>query len=160
MAAIRLAAYMPLMTLAPSESSVTSPAESIDRSLVSNTGTQMAFAYGYTEAAATVTIHPNESSEELAPEPIDPKGMLTVRVTYLYTCGIPVVRALMCRSLSSLLNPSSSRTDSVTAQRLNQAANPSALGRRISGAPRYAILTGLATLPNQGADYIPEESTP
>jgi hypothetical protein len=133
--------------------SVSSPADSIDRSLVSNTGTQMAFAYGYTDAATAVTVHASESSDALAPEPLDSKGLVTVRVTYLYTCGIPIVRGLMCRSLSSLLDTSSNNSDSVNAQRLNTAAHPSTLERGISGAPRYALLTGLATLPNQGADY-------
>jgi Flp pilus assembly protein TadG len=159
MGAIRLAAYMPLMTLAPSESSVTTPSDSIDRSLVSNTGTQLAFAYGYTEAATAVSVHSSESSEELASEPLDKTGLLTVRVTYLYYCGIPIVRALMCSSLPNLLDTNSNSGDSAIAQRLKNAANPSALTRWISGSPRFTILTGQATLPNQGANYTPEQAS-
>ena len=158
MAAIRWAALMPLMPLAPNKSCARRSEDSLDRSLSSNTGEQMAFAFGYSEAAAAVTVHSNESSELLATEPLERKGMVTARVTYLYYCGIPIVRALMCRSLSSLIDISSS--SSSEARRLTSATHPSALQRLILGAPRYAILTGQATLPNQGADYDPTETSP
>jgi hypothetical protein len=158
MAAIRLAALMPLMPLAPNKSYASRSDDSLDQSLSSNTGEQMAFAFGYSEAAAAVTVHSNESSELLATEPLERKGMVTARVTYLYYCGIPIVRALMCRSLSSLIDISSS--SSSEARRLTSAAHPTALKRLLLGAPRYVILTGQATLPNQGADYDPTETSP
>lgn len=152
MAAIRLAATVPLMTIAPSERSVSMANETLERSLVSNAGTQLTFALAYTRAAAAVTVHSDETSEELAQEPLNPKGMLTVRVTYLYYCGVPVVRALMCRTLESILAEGGG--DSAERLRLRRAANPNALQRWITGAPRYAVISGLASMPNQGADYL------
>jgi hypothetical protein len=120
----------------------------------------MAFAFGYTQAAAAVTVHSSESSEMLAAEPLGGDAMVTARVTYLYYCGIPIVRGLMCRSLASLIDTSASNRDTADARRLRSAARPSALSRLLLGAPRFAILTGQATMPNQGANYTPEVSSP
>ena len=160
MVPIRMAATVPLMTLAPNQSAISKSNDSLDRSLVTNAGSQMAFALRYTEAASAVTVHTTESSEQLAPEPVDPKGSLTVRVTYIYYCGIPIVRALVCRFLSSLLDQGTSNRDAILAQRLKNAANTGALQQWVPGSPRYALLTGQATMPNQGANYPVQESDP
>ena len=157
MAAIRLSAATPLLTLAPKMSAVVS-GDTLERSLVSSVGAQLAFAYGYTEAAAAVVVKRSESSDELAIEPIDPKGSVTVEVTYLYHCGVPLVRGLMCSSLSSLLDLHANRAGFRNVERLSQFANPEALRAFASSGGRYAILTGEATLSNQGAAYLSGES--
>jgi hypothetical protein len=126
--------------------------------LVSDAAGQLAFAYGYTEAAAAVVVKQSESGDELAIEPVDPKGSVTVEVTYLYHCGVPVVRGLMCRSLSHLLDSHAGNADSKKAERLSQFANPQALAALISSSGRYTILTGQATLTNQGANYLSAEN--
>jgi hypothetical protein len=111
----------------------------------------MVFAYAYTRAAAAVTVHSDEASELLAVEPLDPKGMVTVRVTYLYSCSVPIVRSFMCRSLASMLDKGKESAESA---RLSRAASPSALQRWTSNSTRYAVISGQASLPNQGADYL------
>jgi hypothetical protein len=158
MAAIRLAATTPLLTLAP-KSAVTS-GENLERSLVSNSVVQLASAYAYTEATTAVAIKPDEQTDSLAVEPIDPKGAVTVEVTYLYTCGVPVVRSLLCSTLSSLLDSHGDSAGAKEAERLSQFANPLALRVLTLMAGRYTILKGQATLTNQGAAYLTVESNP
>jgi len=149
MAAIRLAATVPLMMLAPSERAASAANDTLEHSLVSTAAGQMAFAFAYTRAAAAVTVHSDETSDTAATEPLNPKGLLTLRVTYLYNCGVPIVRALMCHTLTSILG-----NNSAESLRLRRAAKPSALQRWIGGSPTYAVISGQASLPNQGADYL------
>jgi len=159
MAAIRLAAETPLLTLAPKVSTLAST-EHLERSLVSSSAAQLQFASGYTEAATAVTVQRSEYSDELAIEPIDPKGSVTVAVTYLYQCDVPVVRALMCRTLSELLDSHADGADRRKAERLYQFARPRALMALDSNGGRYTIVTGQATLTNQGANYLTMENGP
>ena len=104
-----------------------------------------------------MTVHSSPTDPALAADPIDPKGQVTVRVTYLYRCGIPVVRALMCRSLQSLLGVSERGDASNDAKRLADFADPGLIERAMRDDDRYTIITGLSTLPNQGAGYVPAE---
>jgi hypothetical protein len=159
MAAIRLAATTPLLTLAPRMDSIGSN-DTLERSLVSDSGAQLAYAYGYTEAAAAVVVKSSESSDALAYDPIDPRGSVTVEVTYLYHCGVPVVRGLICRSLSYLLDSHADGADTKNAERLSQFANPRVVTALASSSGRYTILTGQATLTNQGANYLSAENSP
>lgn len=151
MTPIRLAAVMPLLTLAPKMSVLTSDGN-LEQTLVSNAGTQLIFAYDYAIAASAVTIQKSESSDELAVEPIDSKGPVTVEVNYLYRCGVPIVRALACRSLSRLLDTKADNTNTTKAERLSHFAKPQWLSNFPGG--YYAILTARATLTNQGAAYV------
>ena len=159
MTAIRLAATTPLLTLAPRMDSMGST-DTLEKNLVSDSATQLAFAYGYTEAAAAVVVKSSESNDALAYDPIDSKGSVTVEVTYLYYCGVPVVRGLICRSLSYLLDSHADSDDAKKAERLSQFANPRVLTALGSSSGRYTILTGQATLTNQGANYLTAENSP
>jgi len=154
---IRSAALGPLMALAPSGATVVIHSDSMIRALASNSGLLIAFASEYTTAATAVTVHSSPTDPALAADPIDPKGQVTVRVTYLYRCGIPVVRALMCRSLQSLLGVSERGDASNDAKRLADFADPGLIERAMRDDDRYTIITGLSTLPNQGAGYVPAE---
>jgi hypothetical protein len=159
MTAIRLAATTPLLTLAPRMDS-TGSNDTLEKNLVSDSAAQLAFAYGYTEAAAAVVVKSSESSDALAYDPVDSKGSVTVEVTYLYHCGVPVVRGLICRSLSHLLDSHADSDDTKKAERLSQFANPRVLMALGSSSARYTILTGQATLTNQGANYLAAENSP
>jgi len=159
MTAIRLAATTPLLTLAPRMDSMGSN-DTLEKTLVSDSAAQLAFAYGYTEAAAAVVVKSSESGDALAHDPIDSKGSVTVEVTYLYHCGVPVVRGLICRSLSYLLDSHADSDDTKKAERLSQFANPRVLTALGSSSGRYAFLTGQATLTNQGANYLTAENSP
>jgi hypothetical protein len=156
MAPIRLAAEVPLMAIAPSQSTASQSVASLERNLVMGAEGQLGFASAYTAVATAVTIHSSDSSEELAPEPITATAPITVRVSYLYYCGVPVVRSLMCSSLATLLTqPPPERA--AAARRLTHFANPLALAALLKEPAYYAILTAQATLPNQGSHGDPTE---
>lgn len=161
MASIREATEFPLLALAPREDSVTRPADgSVATSLGSSATGQLVFALGYTRAAAVTTVHVG-GSDELAPEPVDPHAPVSVHVTYLYSCGVPLVRALICRSLSSWLGAPRSSFWSLPGgsertplgKRFNLAEDRGGLERLAGPGSFFAPLSGEATLPNQGAAY-------
>lgn len=162
MTSIRQAAEFPLLALAPMEDTIVRPKDgSVASSLGASVAGQLIFALAYTRAAAVITVHVS-GSDELASDPVARDAAVSVRVTYLYACGVPIVRALLCRSLDSLLgwpHPSS-----LFGALLG--ANPTALGKRFDfaedrgGLQRlakpgsfFAPLGAEATLPNQGAAY-------
>jgi Flp pilus assembly protein TadG len=156
MAPIRAAAYMPLLTLAP-ESSQATLAGSVDAGVASN----VSEALDYTKAASVLTVHDAPGSAELAREPIDGKASVTLRITYVYQCGVPIVRRLMCSSLKSLLGQEKGfsafgvtlgQQPSKLAQRLSLAES-SQLGRLVPIDASVVVFEVEATLPNQGAAY-------
>ncbi|HVW25521.1 MAG TPA: TadE family protein [Polyangiaceae bacterium] len=155
MVPIRAAAYMPLVVLAPVGG---------NGNLAGSVGAMVdAFAPAalmYTKAASVVTIQAASGSSELAHEPIGSKAPVTVHVTYLYECGVPLVNAFMCSSLESLLDekpqrdsaPKAPRTPSALARRLKLAESGD-LENLVSPGEYFAVLDAEATLPNQGAAY-------
>lgn len=165
MVSIRAAATMPLLLLAPRETAVTVVgAESLGGSLPSDFVSRLPFSLEYTSLAAAITVHTSSGTEELAPEPIARDAQVTVRVTYLMPCGVPVVSGLMCRTLASLLeppsettsatvNPGAKPTESAFARRLRHANGVSAIKDLVSPTARFVVLTAETTLPNQGAAY-------
>lgn len=162
MAPIRTSAYIPLLALAPRANEITAPRDgSIASSLPGGFARRIAFASEYTRSASVVTVHAQAGSDNLPAEPIDPKGAVTVRVTYLYPCSIPVVRVLTCKTVHSLLG-----AQGKTVYGLSVGAGNSHLRKRfelseargeleqlVAPDARFVVLTGEATLPNQGAAY-------
>ena len=142
MVPIRTAAETPLIVLAPSALENGSQDNSLARAIATSGGSQLNFALQYTKAATAVTLHDNAEDIALAKDPVDMNAPVTVRVTYAYHCTVPVVRALMCRSLSRLTN-----ANPLMAQTAN------ALPPLVSADARFKLLTATATLPNQGASY-------
>jgi hypothetical protein len=155
---IRNAAYQPLLALAPRLSG--RPA---GQSLADGLGGQLVRALAYTRGAAVVTVQATPGSDELA-EKVEPKATVTVRVTYFYQCSVPVVRALVCRSLARLLEESLEGPDDEGSvgrfldlkQRFDQAEDPRGL-RALAGDAFFTVLEAETTLPNQGAAYYQEE---
>ncbi|MEO7038060.1 MAG: TadE family protein [Polyangiaceae bacterium] len=162
MAPIREAAEFPLIALAPREDMIVRPEnESVATSLDASAVGHLVFALGYTRAAAVITVHLS-GSDDLAAEPVDRHAAVSVHVTYLYACGVPIVRALICRSLSSLLGAPHSpfpfgifggSERSSLGQRFDLAEDPGGLERIAGPGSFFAPLSGEATLPNQGAAY-------
>lgn len=184
LAAIRAAAYVPLAALAP-------PAEWAAGSLgkdagdlknaVTSSGTRMITGLAYNRVGAVVTLRAAPGSDDLASEPIAPDADVTVHVTYLYHCSVPLVSALVCRSLTQLLGGEAidhalediaslredptrlgevlenieSESDKVKhlARELARAEAPGALLGVLLGSGRFAVLEAEMTLPNQGARY-------
>lgn len=164
MVSIRAAATMPLLLLAPSETSVTVVgADSLGGSLPSDFVSRLPFSLEYTSLAAAITVNTSPGTEELASERIPRDAQITVRVTYLMPCGVPIAGALMCRTLASLLEPpkdkpngptnTAVREESPLARRLRHASGVSALETLVSPSARFVVLTAESTLPNQGAAY-------
>lgn len=148
MTPVRTAAYLPLLILAPNESAVTdSNAASLKGSLPAAFASRLPFALEYTRAATVVTVHSREGAEQLAVEPIGRTAPVTVRVTALFHCGVPLVAALMCRSLGALTG------SGALADRLKLAESAEALDDLVVPSARFIALTAEATLPNQGAGY-------
>jgi hypothetical protein len=165
MVSIRAAATMPLLLLAPNETAVTVVgADSLGGSLPGDFVSRLPFSLEYTSLAAAITVHTTPGTEELAPAVISRDAQVTVRVTYLMPCGVPVVSALMCRTLASLLeppkeaasmavDPAATPATSAVARRLSHASGASALKELVSPTARFVVLTAETTLPNQGAAY-------
>lgn len=151
MVSIRAAATMPLLLLAPNAGSEqASIAESLPGDFVS----RLPAALSYTAAAGVVTVHSLSGGDELIAEPVPRNAPITVRVTYLMPCGLPVVRELMCQDVGSLLSP-----DTRLFARLRHAQGADALRALLPQSGRFVVLDGQSTLPNQGAGYEhPEES--
>ena len=171
MAPIRFAAYVPLAVLAPSpawlEPQLTEG--NLGDALAVSTRARLVEALFYNRAGAAVTLQGGPASDALVTEPIARKAPVTVRVTYLYYCSIPIVRMLACKSLKDLIGElpgdaqvgfarDGSRDLRTNAQRrlasiLSLVEDPKQLSRLGGPGARFAVVTGETTLPNQGADY-------
>ncbi|HTM44298.1 MAG TPA: TadE/TadG family type IV pilus assembly protein [Polyangiaceae bacterium] len=181
-AAIRAAAYVPLATLSPPTGWLLGALPADETNLeASVTGTAERYALGfaaYNRAGAIVTLREAPGSEELANDPIAPDATLTLHVTYLYYCAVPLVSGLMCSTLPNLLGGDAVRhalermrahpldasqimhqlqSDREKAQRLAhelaRAENPAVLAPLMTSSGRFAVLEAEISLPNQGARY-------
>lgn len=157
MAPIRAAAYMPLIPLAPRASTPTLSA-SVDAGIVND----VSAALNYTKAASVITIQAGPGSPDLAADPIDANAAVTVRVTYVYECGVPIVRGLVCSSLESLLTQKAGvglfgilfgPPPSKLAQRL-QFGESSGLDQLLPRDASVVVFDAEATLPNQGVAHL------
>jgi hypothetical protein len=165
MVPIRSAAYVRLLTLAPRSASE-GERDTVLSSISSGLLADLPGALAYTQSAAVVTLHQN-GAEHLALEPIPRAAPITARVTYLYTCRVPVVRAVMCPSLASLIPPApdgarqesnEETAENVLAARMRLAERPSELERVVGPSARVTALSADVTLPNQGAAYVYAEA--
>ncbi len=171
MAPIRFAAYVPLAVLAPLSAWLEPHREegSLGDALSVSTRARLVSSLLYNRAGAVVTIQAGPALDELVPEPIGRKAPVTVRVTYLYYCSIPIVRALACKSISELAGALPDRSQGLrrlgaapdartTRQKrlasfLALAEDPKTLARLDAAGARFAVLNAETTLPNQGAGY-------
>jgi len=163
MQVIRSAAMAPLVAIAPSSDAFFGGRDAtVADSLRRDKTAAGAFARAYTEAAAVVTVHDGPARSELASEPILESNPVTLRVTYLQLCGIPLVRSLICSSLATLLEPPEVREklvgvggESKTAlgQRFALSGMPGWLEAAAGAGSRFMLFEAEVTLPNQGARY-------
>jgi hypothetical protein len=162
MVPIRTAAYVRLLTLAPKTTATGERSDSVMASVSSDLLGDLVSALAYTESAAVITLHRN-GAVELPLEPIPSTAPVTARVTYLYTCRVPVVRVVMCRTLASLMAPAdeseaAEAEASVLAERMQFSERPAELERAVGVGARLAVLSADVTLPNQGAAYVYAEA--
>lgn len=154
MTAIRAASYMPLLVLAP-HAAIWAEAPPDDLAHAVRIGpTDLSSALAFTAAATAVTVHTSPDAGELPPEPIGPNQAVSVRVTYLLHCGVPIVRNLLCSSLERLLE-----AGSPVRKRLSFVEATEPLEKLTARSHRFLAISAVATLPNQGAAYVlaPEE---
>ncbi len=175
MAAIRFAAVSRMMPFAPNASSILPAGLGGAFSSLGQVG-WLAGAALYSYGATSVSFPKAPGSDEMLDDSfgalqIPSDKQLTVRVSYLAHCGIPIARFLMCESSHKLgfgVDTSTLPTDLSSAQqalrdRKDRNASMEQLGR---GVGSHALLTGLllsgerfmvlqadATLPINDAPY-------
>jgi hypothetical protein len=101
LAAIQRAAYMPLSTLAPAPEALLG-AFGLTQDLGEGKSNLSQFLVGlllYNRAAAMVTLRKPDGSVANC---VGPTEEVTVRVTYLYFCTMPIAASIMCDSLQEL----------------------------------------------------------
>ena len=160
MQAIRRAVSQPLTAIAPTAATLLGAGSaSLRASLDRDEKAARAFSNVYVAAAAAVSVHDGEGREELAAEPIGPNAPVTVRVTFVQLCGVPAVRGLICRPLSSLLDAPARKNDgkpepqATLRERLALSGMPGWLETAASAGARFVVFEAQVTLPNQGAAY-------
>src|SRR5688572_2249626 len=101
LAAIQRAAYLPLAALAPAPETL-QRTFGLEVGSSAGAGNLARFVLGavlYNRGAAVVTLRKPDGSVAHCVGPTDD---VTVRVTYLYACTMPLVSALMCSTLAEL----------------------------------------------------------
>ena len=164
MVPIRTAAYFPLLALAPDASVLEgNPADDVASSLTTELGRRAASALEYTRAATVVSVHSAPGTEELARH-IGKKEPVTVRVTYVVHCAVPLARSLVCNPLGDLVerheNEPHESEDVLVAlgRRFATVESRSGFERLAASGARFVVFEAEATLPNQGAEYEPTGS--
>jgi hypothetical protein len=180
--AIREAVYVPLAVLAPSSGFLTSGGSRLATAIGSSPLLRFAFgALVYSRGAAAITLRAAPGSDEVLDE-VGPHDDVTVHVTYLFHCGVPLASLLLCnplwdlagygKSLSELqkLDPSKPLEVAVALEKLRDDFPPADEYQRIAdelaraespvlllpyllSGGRFLVIEAEATLPNQGADY-------
>ncbi|HEX4477069.1 MAG TPA: hypothetical protein VH142_18390 [Polyangiaceae bacterium] len=149
---IRRAASAPLAPFAPSASEVIqwflpNTPESVARAVGSSGLDRPLFGLlAYDAATVAVTFPDAPASTTLATTTVS-SDSVTVRVTYLFRCGVPVVAALACKSLTDVLS------DSNASRELAHVADTRERDLLKGTHERFLVLTAEATLPRQSAGY-------
>lgn len=175
---IRQSAYAPLLLLTPpSEWSPTSV-----RSTFSGPSARLRTGLLWLQAMSAITLRANSPQREIQSH-ILPHEMVTVRVSLLYPCLIPLLQPLFCHSSTSLQHYLS-RSDSGSpshqksplwgqlfhskenrgqsslaqlAEEMRWSESPEQTVRLLSSGRFYRLLQAEVQLPNQGATYHPQE---
>lgn len=148
---IRRAASAPLAPFVPSVSDVIRwflhDAPSVARAVGSSGLDRPLFGLLLYDAATVAVTFPDApASTTLATSTVS-GDLVTVRVTYLFHCGVPLIAALACKSLDDVMSdPNASRELAHVADTRER----DLLGKSHE---RFLVLTGEATLPRQSAGY-------
>lgn len=107
--AIHLAASMPLMALAPTPLALTRRTTTIAQALGAKNAGEVALRLGtslvYNRAGLAVTFLNNGTYSNS----FGNNDMVTARVTYAFSCGVPLARTIMCKDALALRYPSAAR---------------------------------------------------
>ncbi len=158
-AAIRNAVYVPLLSISPEPWQIWEK-ESIASAVGFYPESRLLSGIIFNRAVTAVTLPSSETANDAQYE-IAQDANVTVRVTYLYHCAVPLVSALVCKKMSSILvddDPEDDSEDKLTkeqiiARELGHAEIPSLqFLAELTGA-RFKVIRTQATLPNQSAKY-------
>lgn len=167
LSAIRRAVSRPLAVLAPDAGGlgqVWSGSDSLAQTLGDGPLSRLAIGLGfYDDWVAAVTFPEAPGSPALygyALPPAAEGSEVTVRVTYLQRCGVPLVGALMCDdALDFALDHARARVARGRARKppahaeLRYVPSPAGLAALLAGGGHFAVLTGEATLPRHAAPH-------
>jgi hypothetical protein len=147
MVAIHDAASIPLLSIAPTlESLQTGLVNTLSRNSL-NRAPQGSV---YNRVAMAITFYTRPNSEAMVDRYAAPFTPVTVRVTYLLHCGVPIVRSFMCQTPGDLQGPG--------ANELSEAPQGGIGGyAAMLGAPRFRMIRAEATMPLQGGGCIPNQ---
>lgn len=104
----------------------------------------------YLPVTTAITFPRQPASGELFEAAVDPAAPLTVRVTHLATCTVPLVSAFMCRTLGELR---SSEADAGRMAELRRAPEAQRLASTELDELRARIFQAEASMPLQDAPY-------
>lgn len=167
LAVIRRAVSRPLTALAPDAAAlaglfVDGGVSSVDTTLGHGNLSRLGVGLGfYNDWVAAVTFPTEPGGEAFHREALpDAPGEVTVRVTYLQRCGVPLASALMCRSaldfaLDAVLPGDKARKaeDAAARAELEQVPSRAGLSALLAAGGRYLALRAEVTLPRQRAPY-------
>ncbi len=171
LSAIRRAAGLPLSAIAPEVNTVLrlftdgEKALSVSDVLGTSPLTRLASALlEYNPAAMAVTFPESPGSNKLRTDHVPCTGDVTLRVTYLYHCGIPLASALLCDSALSaafklmlqhvLGKPKDGSSDYKQGlEEIDHAPASSARALLLATRARFRMLRAEASMPNQSASY-------
>ena len=179
--AIQHAAHLPLLSIAPDYRRILTDRHRSVRAAIGDHGsTRLVGSMLYNRAAAAVTFPNRPSASDFHGLSYGPSEEVTVRVTLLFPCVVPLASAFVCtegrrlladsaRGASGLASPNtgtggrrnsgsgSSASGSALAwqsmKELKRVLSPALLTPLLTSGRRFAILRAEATLPNQGASY-------
>ena len=141
---IRTAASIPLLAVAPSAAELDDETGgSIATAIGRGADRAASGAQRYNRAALAVTF-PTAPGASTTRTEFGAEDLVTVRVTYLFHCAVPLVPELMCEGPSAL---------SADLSPAEQAQVDIAFLSSLASA-RFLVLRGEATLRNQGAAYL------
>lgn len=175
---IRQSAYAPLLLLTPS--SEWSP--SSVRGTLSGPSSRLTTGLLWLQSMSAITLRSNSPQREIQSY-FHPHEMITVRVSLLYPCLIPLLQPLFCHSRATLqhhlsqsssdfpsnqkgsfwgqlFHPKKNRGQSSLAQlaeEMRWSESPEQTTTLLSSGRFYRLLQAEVQLPNQGATYHPQE---
>jgi Flp pilus assembly protein TadG len=163
---IQRAAYAPLAALAPDpalfqELSLT-PKNSVERAVGGGPFSRIVFGLAvYNLAAVAVTFPEHPGAKRFYTGSVSGPDV-TVRLTYLYPCLVPIASNLMCRTIATLtgrrrLHDAGGASDDTPERRLTRelerVKKPAWLEKLALSGTRFVALRAEATLPLQKAGY-------
>jgi hypothetical protein len=126
MVPIRNAVYAKLATIVPARARQTldgNPGVSVLDGIGTTPARRLMQARDYLPVMTTITFPRSPGASELFEGRVEPTGLLTVRVSHVALCTVPLVSAIMCPTLSSVWSSSTPATENLRAKVLQAEAS-------------------------------------